>query len=629
MEQLNEHAQESFKTLISRYSEDNYFFLVRNYLGLVSTPFHKPQLTGRLCTFFCQKHIQENMLAMLDEMDLVILSLIQVTGSVRTEDVTRLLKSRWSYGTLLRRVSNLQQRMVLLNNNGYLVCNPLIEEQLSERTSLTPLFGEHAHACRNTPYCSTEFLRSFLSLIRKEGKIAFREEYQRHFPTFAPEPLEQLFNALGRALLSLSVLEGEKHVQINDQKACALLTLNDRQLLCLLLCHQLGLENMEFAFDLLVVLGRIGSLDTNSLKLLIGSLAVKHHLESAPSLLSELSTWGVISLDEGWHVSALDTDHPHSGLLVDSDQTISYEGTCPPDDMLYRIAEIEVLDHQKRYRVTKESFVLALDSGLAFDEIEHYLHTTSRSSSATTLLKQLRLLHERYRRIAIYDALILSCDERTANLLTNLPSLKEHVLSSLTPTVFLMRRDTEELWRQILVDSGQLLGSTKRHEHIEVKRPVENPLFTQMLANARTCTEPSLPSLVGPKPSAFLDNRLLEAIQTAKLTDEQRSDLEHRYHARMILTKEQIVAQVLNTVLEAGGFDYQGKVSLCRQASGKTNIALELQLTDQELVVQALEVAYTPQKEALLKAAVMPTMEVKIIPVSKIFLVRLVRIHLA
>ena len=334
MEQLNEQAQESFKTLISRYSEDNYFFLVRNYLGLVSTPFHKPQLTGRLCTFFCQKHIQENMLAMLDEMDLVILSLIQVTGSVRAEDVTRLLKSRWSYGTLLRRVSNLQQRMVLLNNNGYLVSNPLIEEQLSECTSLTPLFGEHAHACRNSPYCSTEFLRSFLSLIRKEGKIAFREEYQRHFPTFAPEPLEQLFNALGKALLSLCVLEGEKHVQINDQKASALLTLNDRQLLCLLLCHQLGLENMAFAFDLLAILGIIGSLDTNSLKLLIGSLAVKHHLESAPSLLSELSTWGVISLDEVWHVSALDTDHPHSGLLVDSDQTISYEGTCLPDDML-------------------------------------------------------------------------------------------------------------------------------------------------------------------------------------------------------------------------------------------------------------------------------------------------------
>ncbi len=629
MGQLNEQAQESFKALVSRYSEDNYFFLVRNYLGLVSTPFHKPQLTGRLCSFFCQKHIQESMLAMLDEMDQVILSLLQVTGPVRSEDITMLLKQRWSYGTLLRRVSNLQQRMILLNDNGYLVCNPLLEQKLQECTSLLPLFGEQALACRNTPYCSTEFLRAFLSLVRKEERLAFREEYLRTFPTFGAEPLEQLFNALGKALLSLSVLEGDKRISINEEKATALLALNDRKLLCLLLCHQLGTESMPFASDLLEMLGKIGSLDTNSLKLLIGALSVKHHLQAAPNLLSELSTWGVITLDEGWHVSALDAGHGHSGLLVDSDQTISYEGTCPADDLLYRIAEIEVLDHQKRYRVTKESFVLALDSGLTFDEIAHYLHTRSKASSEQPLLKQLALLSERYRRIAIHDELVLSCDERTANLLTNLPSLKEHVLSSLSPTIFLMRRDSEEVWRQILVDSGQLLGATKRHEQIEVKHAPTNPLFSFLLENARICREPKVPNLIGPKPEAKVDNLLLEAIRTAKLTDEQRSDLEHRFHAKMILAKEQIVAQILNTVLEAGGFDYQGKVSLCRQAAGKTNIALELQLTDQELVVHALEVAYTPQKEALLKAAVMPTMEVKIIPVSKIFLVRLVRIHLA
>ena len=60
----------------------------------------------------------------------------------------------------------------------------------------------------------------------------------------------------------------------------------------------------------------------------------------------------------------------------------------------------------------------------------------------------------------------------------------------------------------------------------------------------------------------------------------------------------------------------------------QNNIALQLMLPDQELIVQALEVAYTAQKEALLKAAVMPDMEVKIIPVSKIFLVRQLRYHL-
>jgi hypothetical protein len=97
----------------------------------------------------------------------------------------------------------------------------------------------------------------------------------------------------------------------------------------------------------------------------------------------------------------------------------------------------------------------------------------------------------------------------------------------------------------------------------------------------------------------------------------------------MILSSSQVVAQAINTTIEAGGFDYQGKVSLVRQAVGRKDVALQLQLTDQELVVQALEVAYTVEREALLKAAVMPTMEVKILPISKIFLIQLVRFHVS
>lgn len=127
---------------------------------------------------------------------------------------------------------------------------------------------------------------------------------------------------------------------------------------------------------------------------------------------------------------------------------------------------------------------------------------------------------------------------------------------------------------------------------------------------------------------APLDKSLRLAIEVSRFTKAEKADLEQRFKAKMILVKEQIVAQVVNGVVEAGGFDYQGKVGLCRNAVGKKNIALQLMLPEQELIVQALEVAYTADKEALLKAAVMPDMEVKIIPVSKIFLVRQLRYHL-
>ncbi|MDD4450667.1 MAG: hypothetical protein PHS76_08160, partial [Sphaerochaeta sp.] len=143
------------------------------------------------------------------------------------------------------------------------------------------------------------------------------------------------------------------------------------------------------------------------------------------------------------------------------------------------------------------------------------------------------------------------------------------------------------------------------------------------------CQRCDLPKVNGQKPQVSPDEALKQEIELAPFTSAQKQDLLHRFQAKLILSSSQIVAQVINTAIEAGGFDYQGKVSLARQAAGRKDVALQLQLTDQELVVQALEVAYTVQREALLKVAVMPTMEVKILPISKIFLIRLVRFHVS
>ncbi|MFA6846233.1 MAG: hypothetical protein WCR02_10940, partial [Sphaerochaetaceae bacterium] len=96
-----------------------------------------------------------------------------------------------------------------------------------------------------------------------------------------------------------------------------------------------------------------------------------------------------------------------------------------------------------------------------------------------------------------------------------------------------------------------------------------------------------------------------------------------RFEQKLILDKSQIANQVVNGSIEAGGFDYQGKLALCRQAIGKPNMALLLQLADQDVMVQPLELVYTVDKEAMLKAQIMPSLEIKIIPVSKVFLVRL------
>ena len=631
---MTDYAKEKFKKLLSRYTEDNYFYIARNYLGLIPTPFHKPAITTRLCSFFSQKNVQDKIISLLDEMDCVILSLVRISSSIDAQTCTVLLKGKWSYGTLLRQVSNLQERMVLLNDEGKLVFNPLLEEKLQSFCSLKPLFGTEQNKSKNEPYCSTEFVRAYFSLLEKEKKLSFKDEYALLFPAYNLEQLKLIFTSLTDTLTRLCIISQQKDrkLSINHSKAQFLLSLKDRQLLCFLVAFDLDerkiKEGVQFTNNLISVLQKIGCCDTSSLKLLLRTLALKAGIRYDSSLIDCLSKWGLLTLDELWYANHIEEEVGRTTLVVDSDNTISYSGNCSMDDILFRFAEISVLDRQTSYKVTPQSFTRGLDNLLTWEQVKAYLENNSYPSMSLSLIKLLQITYERYHQITIYDGIILTSEARTSRLIESLVSIQEHRLQTIAPNVYLMKRSTESLWRQILTSSGALLPSTIADEQVELVKQEENPLFSLLVEESKVA--PFVVDLkeFSEEKNMDEDPSIAKAIEKATLTALQRQDFEHRYKARMILVEDQIVPQVVNGVIEAGGFDYQGKVGLCRQAVGKQNIALQLQLTDQELVVQALEVAYTPQKEALLKAAVMPTMEVKIIPVSKIFLVRQLRYHL-
>ncbi len=153
MGHVNERAQEAFKTLLSRYSEDTYFYLARNYMGKLQSPFHKPQLTARLCQLFSQDSMVEKTLSMLDSFDQVILSLIATFGPLTVEQITSLLKGSYSYGNLLRRVGNLQERMVLLSDAGRLFFQPT-----AGRSIIALLFASSSSWGRGANLCGSTLL---------------------------------------------------------------------------------------------------------------------------------------------------------------------------------------------------------------------------------------------------------------------------------------------------------------------------------------------------------------------------------------------------------------------------------------------------------------------------------------
>ncbi len=633
MAQLTDTAQIRFETALNRYSEENFFYLAHNYLGPVKSPFHKPQVTSRLSLFFSQEQIQRRMVELLDDLDLEILSLLALTGAIGAEEVIDLLSPRRGYTTIFWRLSSLQSRLILLNEEGRLSFNPLIEERLLARCSLAALLGNPARTPIERPHLSVEFLRAYLSLVLSEQRFGLRESHLAVFPSFEEEQIRLLIPLAGDLLQRLGVFTATKPPRLVEERGEALLALSDEALLCVLLAVSMSgpsiASAVSFCRDVVALLQQVGAVEEESLSLLLRILSKRHGIACPPHFVHHLVTLGVISAGPVHQVTSLGEEDTGDELLVDSDFTINYLGRRRAGDILFRFATIEIFDVQRRWRVSKESVVRAFDGGLPFSAIEAYLSSHAHNGSAASLIKQMALLDERYGMLTIYDGLTLVVDERVAHLIEHLPALGEHHIKKLSPTIFLMRRDSEERWRKILTDAGQLVGSTQRQSVVVQKEEAINPFFFSYITLVGEDRMPS-PLLAGTPPGEMLiDESLRAAIGASKaLNAAQKEDLLSRFSQRLILSPSQIAPQVLDAVIEAGGFDYQGKLTLCRQAVGKKHITLRLRIDEEELFVWALEISNSSEGEALLRALVLTTKVERIIPIRRIFTVRLLRTQL-
>jgi hypothetical protein len=107
-----------------------------------------------------------------------------------------------------------------------------------------------------------------------------------------------------------------------------------------------------------------------------------------------------------------------------------------------------------------------------------------------------------------------------------------------------------------------------------------------------------------------------------------REALEVRLRDKLLVDSSQIRSFVPDENPQAGGFDYQGKVALLRRSLTLKNALLLLQVGQEELLAQPLELTKATDGQMLLKATILPSGQVRIIPVGKIFLVRMGRTYI-
>lgn len=699
-----------WQKMLSRYSDDSYFFLVRNYLGPVSTPFHKPALTDRLTTFFLNEQHQDRILSLIDDDDALILSAVWLMKAPQEKDLFDLFQNDFHYAELQRRIVNLEERLLLLpevdcDGKAAVAINPLLQKRLSQETlSLTPLIGTASHGFvqrKPSPaILSNEILRGFLNLVVQEqipesalmeSRFFASPHLAAIFPTIKEDRIPALFSTVRALLASMEIIvrDSAGKLMLDRNRAENLLQQDDRTLVVLLLSTALYAEvtghcpTMDEAA--LFLRCRTVLMEFISLTRCLSTLSMEHFLRLAKILAKRnriplvdgplerivelLLVMGVmdITTDENdekreYYVTSLMkklfTEIPEtfqsSTLTIDSDCTVSYSGSRKnaPDvasDLLYLVGEVRQVDALCRYEITRQSFRHALDQGLVFDDIVGYLNQASGQKLQLHLVQLMGEWYAAYHSVRIYDGIIVCCDARMTRLVDQHPQLQQYIVQRIQEGIYLFSREDEMKWRLLLKNAGaDMLPRTVHEENGEV-RPFSTKQITPMqqetsgkgeLAIRRIREELRDMSVSSPprfdiprqasretpwKEPAFLAD-IAADIGRLRLTGADAEEMESRFRSKLLLVSPQIVRQRLYTgLLSASGFDFRGKINLCRSAVGNSDMVLEVHMYDNDeekiLLVRAKELLNPTSKDALLKVQVLPSLEERTIPVSRMFLV--------
>ena len=86
---LNEFMKKNidFTKLLLSMQDDTFFYIIRNYLGPLQTPFHKPTLIKELLKFLSKKSVQEKILLYIDRLDKKILTAVSLLLKTTIQDI--------------------------------------------------------------------------------------------------------------------------------------------------------------------------------------------------------------------------------------------------------------------------------------------------------------------------------------------------------------------------------------------------------------------------------------------------------------------------------------------------------------------------------------------------------------
>ncbi len=262
--------KESFETL----DDEQFFAIMRIYLGEIKTPYNKQNLVDKLTSFI---HLEENqnvLIKMLSSADIKIIAVIIFIREATFEKLEQFFlsaeeKNTGSTRKLSDNLQNLKERLILFeyekSGKKIIAINPLLENKFNELVSLEAIFpreesSDFSENEESTIFLNASYIASFITYVESHPDLC---KNNGELKKKANSDLEQIYgksweklSLLTRALLGLSIFQEQEKGIFVDNKRLALFAKLPRSVqyayICAASCGHFSRSSLQcYAQDLL------------------------------------------------------------------------------------------------------------------------------------------------------------------------------------------------------------------------------------------------------------------------------------------------------------------------------------------------------------------------------------------
>lgn len=612
----------SFSDFLLSLEDQDFFAVMRNYLGPLQTPFNKHDLIRRLQSFLTRRETVARIQGYLTPRDRELLAAVRYFGEPTERDLLFFFSESEGYLDLHNRLLNLQDRLIILadRQSHRLRINPILLDALDSAIDAEHLVPSRpvgnprlpeSWLTATLPAAFFAFLREFPELLKANGTFRKRaqEAAAEKFPLlFEEQPDEaeaareiELTTALPyrvglllRGLVNLRVLRLETGVAEPSKEGFRRLAdLRHRQL-------RLGLiaaarrsawegdgfyRTVSAAEDLLRQLAPEKGYDPVRLGRYFGLILAGHGLprEDGPGLLAAFTAAGVLrDSGDGYLAPALgeprlqeEAERPQEeGAILLSP---NFELTLPADTAIrthLTVAEFgRILRYDRfcRYEITRHSF-LAGCRGRREGEGRIAALKKLAGELPQNVETTLSAWVSEFGAFRLMEGVVLRVSGEQITIVEHAPAIQPYIREKLAEGVYLMA-GAETEWRRALGEIG--------FEHVppvERQKPTEGSAAFPFDEGPRDgATLPFTPGIEtsGESDSANGEERQMEAVSeelreriaTLKAGEEVKQELQRRLELKLLLYPEQLENQAAQrAAAEARGLDYLGKLRIIEGA---------------------------------------------------------------